>query len=44
MTLHARTAFAEGQGERIGSSNLNIANWLGNCELDVMVEDGSFAR
>ncbi|HSA13894.1 MAG TPA: phospholipase D-like domain-containing protein [Spirochaetota bacterium] len=42
--LHAKTAVADGKWSRIGSSNLNIASWLGNCELDVMAEDENFAR
>jgi cardiolipin synthase A/B len=41
--LHAKTAVADGQWARVGSSNLNIASWLGNCELDVAVEDAGFA-
>jgi cardiolipin synthase len=41
--LHAKTAVADGQWARVGSSNLNIASWLGNCEIDVAVEDASFA-
>ena len=28
----------------VGSSNLNIASWLSNCELDAMVENESFAH
>jgi cardiolipin synthase len=27
----------------VGSSNLNISSWLGNCEVDVAVEDAGFA-
>jgi len=42
--LHAKTAVADGRWARIGSTNLNIASWLGNCELDAIVEDESFAR
>jgi cardiolipin synthase A/B len=42
--LHAKTAVADGQWARIGSSNLNIASWLGNCEIDVAVEDAAIAR
>jgi cardiolipin synthase len=42
--LHAKTAVADGRWARVGSSNLNIASWFGNCELDVVVEDESFAR
>ncbi len=41
--LHAKTAVADGRWARVGSSNLNIASWLGNCELDIAVEDGDFA-
>jgi len=42
--LHAKTAVADGQWARVGSSNLNIASWMGNWELDVAVEDAGFAR
>ena len=42
--LHAKTAVADGRWARVGSSNLNIASWLGNCELDIAVEDVAFAR
>src|SRR5262249_14008736 len=41
--LHAKTAVADGRWARVGSSNLNIASWLGNCELDVVAEDETFA-
>ena len=42
--LHAKTAVADGRWARVGSSNLNIASWMGNWELDVAVEDARFAR
>lgn len=42
--LHAKTAVADGLWARVGSSNLNIASWLGNREIDVAVEDEGFAR
>ena len=42
--LHAKTAVADGHWARVGSTNLNIASWFGNCELDAVVEDESFAR
>src|SRR5678815_4298680 len=42
--LHAKTAVADEKWARIGSTNLNIASWLGNCELDVVVEDEAFGR
>jgi cardiolipin synthase len=41
--LHAKTAVADGHWARVGSSNLNIASWHGNCELDAVIEDESFA-
>ena len=41
--LHAKTAVADGQWARVGSSNLNISSWLGNREIDVAVEDAGFA-
>ena len=42
--LHAKTAVADGRLARVGSSNLNIASWLGNYELDAVVEDAAFAE
>jgi cardiolipin synthase A/B len=42
--VHAKTAVTDGRWARVGSTNLNLASWLGNCELDVVVEDESFAR
>lgn len=42
--LHAKTSVADGRWARVGSSNLNIASWLGNFEMDVIVEDARFAR
>jgi cardiolipin synthase len=42
--MHAKTAVADGRWARVGSTNLNIASWLGNCELDVVVENDEFAR
>jgi cardiolipin synthase A/B len=41
--LHAKTAVADGRWARVGSTNLNLASWLGNWELDVAVEDEAFA-
>jgi cardiolipin synthase len=41
--LHAKTAVADGRWARVGSSNLNLSSWLGNYELDIAVEDQSFA-
>lgn len=42
--LHAKTAVADGRWARVGSTNLNVASWLGNYELDVAVEDPRFAK
>ena len=42
--LHAKTAVADGAWSRVGSTNLNLASWLTNWELDVMVTDLGFAR
>lgn len=41
--LHAKTAVADGRWARVGSTNLNVASWLGNYELDIIAEDRSFA-
>jgi cardiolipin synthase len=42
--LHAKTSVADGQWARVGSTNLNIASWFGNCELDLLIENKAFAR
>lgn len=42
--LHAKTAVIDGYYSRIGSTNLNIASWLSNCEIDVLIEDENFGR
>lgn len=42
--LHAKTAVADARWARVGSTNLNIASWIGNRELDVIVEDEGFAK
>jgi cardiolipin synthase len=42
--LHAKTAVADGRWARVGSTNLNLASWIGNCELDVAIEDEEFAQ
>lgn len=41
--IHAKTAVADGHWARIGSTNLNVASWFGNCELDAVIEDDAFA-
>jgi len=40
--MHAKTAVFDGRFSRVGSTNLNIASWFGNYELDVLVEDEEF--
>ncbi len=42
--MHAKTAVFDGRYSRVGSTNLNIASWFGNYELDVLVEDDNFGR
>ena len=42
--LHAKTAVADGKWARVGSTNLNVASWLGNYELDVAIEDEGFGH
>jgi cardiolipin synthase A/B len=42
--VHAKTAVADGGWARVGSTNLNMASWFGNCELDAVIEDESFAH
>ncbi|HTO49156.1 MAG TPA: phospholipase D-like domain-containing protein [Burkholderiales bacterium] len=37
--LHAKSAVADDRWARVGSTNLNIASWLTNYELDVAIED-----
>lgn len=41
--MHAKTAVVDGRWARVGSTNLNITSWLGNWELDVVVEERRFA-
>jgi cardiolipin synthase len=41
--MHAKTAVADGRWARVGSTNLNMASFYGNCEIDVAVEDERFA-
>ena len=37
--LHAKSAVADGVWSRVGSTNLNLASWLSNYELDVAIEE-----
>lgn len=41
--LHAKTAVADSRWARVGSSNLNVASWIGNYELDAVIENESVA-
>jgi cardiolipin synthase len=40
--MHAKSAVADGRWARVGSTNLNVASWMGNRELDVVIEDEAF--
>lgn len=42
--MHAKTAVFDGRFSRVGSTNLNIASWFGNYELDVLIEDEDFGE
>jgi len=41
--MHAKSAVADDQWARVGSTNLNLLSWMGNWELDVAIEDPGFA-
>lgn len=41
--LHAKTFVVDGRFARVGSTNLNYASLLGNWELDLLIEDPTFA-
>lgn len=40
--VHAKSAVFDGRYSRVGSTNLNIASWFNNFELDVFVESDEF--
>lgn len=42
--LHAKTAVADGRWARVGSTNLNLASWMTNWEMDLAVDDTKFAE
>jgi len=42
--LHAKSAVADGRWARIGSTNLNVASWISNYELDIAIEDDRLAQ
>lgn len=42
--MHAKTSVADGRYVRVGSSNLNVASWLNNHELDVVAEDAALGQ
>ena len=42
--MHAKTAVVDGSWARVGSTNLNLVSWIGNWELDVVIENAEFAR
>jgi cardiolipin synthase len=41
--LHAKTAVADRRWSRVGSTNLNIASWMTNWEMDLAIDDAQFA-
>jgi phosphatidylserine/phosphatidylglycerophosphate/cardiolipin synthase-like enzyme len=41
--IHAKTAVADHRFVRVGSTNLNISSWMGNWELDVIVDHAGIA-
>ena len=41
--IHAKTGVADGHWARVGSTNLNLASWFGNCELDAAIANRGFA-
>jgi len=43
VMVHAKTAVADGCWSRVGSSNSNLASWMTNRELDVVVHDAALA-
>jgi cardiolipin synthase len=42
--LHAKTAVADSRWARVGSTNLNLASWMTNWEMDLAIDDPNFAR
>lgn len=42
--VHAKTAVADGRWARVGSSNLNVASFISNYEIDVALEHEGLAR
>jgi cardiolipin synthase len=41
--LHAKTAVADGRWSRVGSTNLNLASWMTNWEMDLAIDDAEFS-
>lgn len=42
--MHAKTAVADAEWARVGSTNLNLNSWVGNWELDVAIENRDIAQ
>jgi cardiolipin synthase len=42
--LHAKTAVADARWARVGSTNLNLSSWVGNRELDIVIENAAFGQ
>lgn len=41
--MHAKSAVADDRWVRVGSTNMNLNSWIGNWELDVIIEDAGVA-
>lgn len=41
--MHAKSAVVDGRFARVGSSNLNLASFIGNYEMDIAIEDERIA-
>lgn len=42
--MHAKSAVIDGFWSRVGSTNLNVSSFVGNAEIDVLVESADFGR
>lgn len=40
--LHSKSAVIDGFWSRVGSTNLNVSSFVGNAEIDVLIEDRDF--
>lgn len=42
--LHSKSAVIDGFWSRVGSTNLNVSSFVGNAEIDVLIESGAFGK